>query len=269
MPLGEDTSLPKKGCLIVFEGIEGSGKTTASRNLEKFLATKDYKTLWTREPTTSKIGWLIQNILLGQVTVAEEAIPLLFAADRADHTKRVILPAMNKGHVVISDRYIHSSLAYQRSGMKKPFRGDWLKEINKYALKPDLVIFLDIAPEEGLSRIGKWQRIHDDKFFEDLEAQKRIRQAYHELLELNRPSNSLLQRNLFSDSKPESNKESNDILAIDASLSQERIQNLINEEVQLFLKSGGIEKQLEKSSKNDSLQNNVYSSLEEKAAEDV
>ncbi len=242
--------LAKKGCLIVFEGIEGSGKTTASRNLEKYLSTKDYKTMWTREPTTSKIGCLIENILLGQVAVAEEAVPLLFAADRADHTRRFISPAISKGYIVISDRYTYSSLAYQRSGMRKPFTRDWLEEINKYAIKPDLVIFLDIAPEEGLSRIGKWQRIHDDKFFEDLEAQKRIRQAYHDLFKLNKPSNSLLQRDLFSSTTLPSAKEnslSNEpmILSIDASLTQERIQNTINEEVRTFLKSKGIEKQLE------------------------
>jgi dTMP kinase len=245
--------LPKKGCLIVFEGIEGSGKTTASRNLEKYLSTKDYKTLWTREPTASKIGSLIENILLGQVIVAEEAIPLLFAADRADHTKRVILPSINKGYIVISDRYIHSSLAYQKSGMRKVFKGDWLEAINKYAMRPDLVIFLDIAPEEGLSRIGKWQRIHDDKFFEDLEAQKRIRQAYHELLKLNKPSNSLLQRGLFSSTPFPSVKESGPnnetvTLSIDASLNQQRIQNMITEEVLIFLKSKGVEKQPEKAS---------------------
>ncbi len=238
--------MPKKGCLIVFEGIEGSGKTTASRNLEKYLSTRNFKTMWTREPTTSKIGCLIENILLGQVTIADEAIPLLFAADRADHTKRIILPAINDGYVVISDRYLHSSLTYQKSGMKKPFKITWLQTINKYAIKPDLVIFLEIPPEEGLSRIGKWQRIHDDKFFEDLKTQKRIRRAYHEILRLNRPSNSLLQRDLFSSVSPSSKEnivKETMVLSVDASLSQQRIQNIINEEVKGFLKSKGIKNQ--------------------------
>jgi dTMP kinase len=245
--------LAKKGCLIVFEGIEGSGKTTASRNLEKYLSMKDYKTMWTREPTTSKIGSLIENILTGQVMVAEEAIPLLFAADRADHTERIIQPAIDKGYIVISDRYIHSSLSYQRRGMQKSFPGEWLETINKYAMKPDLVFFLDIEPEEGLSRIGKWQRIHDDKFFEDLEAQKRIRQAYYEVLKLQKRSSSLLQRNLFnaplSDNRGAITSSETKILLINASLSLQRIQNSINEEVQLFLKSRGIEKQPEKKSR--------------------
>ena len=237
-----------KGCLIVFEGIEGSGKSTASRNLQKYLSTKGYKTLLTREPTTSKIGSLIEDILRGEITVAEEAIPLLFAADRADHTKRLIVPSIKKGHTVISDRYVYSSLAYQKSGMNKVFKREWIEKINKYSIKPDLVIFLDIAPEEGLSRIGKWQRIHDDKFFEDIEIQKRIRIAYHEVLNLNKPLAGLFKRDLcptsvLSKVKTICAADSVTVIAIDASLNQDDIQNAINEIVQRFLKSRGIEKQ--------------------------
>jgi dTMP kinase len=241
--------LGKKGCLIVFEGIEGSGKTTASRNLAKYLTSKDYRVKWTREPTTSKIGSLIEDVLLGQTPVADEAVPLLFAADRADHTRRIIVPSMNEGCIVISDRYTHSSLAYQKSGMGKVFRLDWLKDINKYAIEPDLVIFLDITPEEGLSRIGKWQRIHDDKFFEDIEAQRRIRQAYHEVFKMEiQPV--FQQRELFSKKRLPSTKEntlgdSTDLFIVDASKSQEKIQGEINEKVHSFLKIKGLEKPIE------------------------
>jgi dTMP kinase len=243
--------LPKNGCFIVFEGIEGSGKTTASRNLQKYLTTKGYKATWTREPTSSKIGSLIEDILRSETAVAEEAIPLLFAADRADHTKRIIIPAIKKGHIVISDRYVHSSLAYQKSGMAKAFTRDWLEKINKYAINPDLVIFLDVSPEAGLSRIGKWQRIHDDKFFEDIETQKRIRDAYHEVLSLNKPQTGLFEKNLLpntSRSKAKASKAVNGIaiVAVDASLDQDTIQNTINEMVQRFLKSREIEKRPEK-----------------------
>ena len=242
--------MPKNGCFIVFEGIEGSGKTTASRNLQKYLTTKGYKATWTREPTSSKIGSLIEDILRSETAVAEEAIPLLFAADRADHTKRVIVPAIKKGHIVISDRYVHSSLAYQKSGMGKAFKRDWLEKINKYAINPDLVIFLDVTPEEGLSRIGKWQRIHDDKFFEDMETQKRIRDAYHEILNLNKPLTGLFDKTLLPSSslskvKALSSVNSVTVVAVDASLDQEAIQNTINEIVQRFLRSQGIKKQSE------------------------
>ncbi|MCW4006723.1 MAG: dTMP kinase [Candidatus Bathyarchaeota archaeon] len=244
------TGLSQKGCLIVFEGIEGSGKTTASRNLEKYLSTKGYKILWTREPTISKIGTLIQSILMGSTPVAEEAIPLLFAADRADHTRRRIIPEINKGTVVISDRYVHSSLAYQKSGMSKVFKQEWLESINKFSINPDLVIFLDISPEEGLNRIGKWQRIHDDKFFENIETQKRIRKAYYEILKLNRQQKqtSLFEKPLFSTSlnkaKTTSDTDGMTIVTIDASLKQGEIQNTVNDVVQRFLKTNGIENQL-------------------------
>jgi dTMP kinase len=242
--------LPKKGCLIVFEGIEGSGKTTASRNLEKYLSTRDYKVQWTREPTISKIGTLIENFLTGSTQVAEEAIPLLFAADRADHTGRIILPAINKGAIVISDRYTYSSLAYQRSGMDKSFDQEWLETINKYAITPDLVLFLDISPEEGLNRIGKWKRIHDDKFFEDIETQKRIREAYREILKLDKlqKQTGLFEEDMFSTSSPSKQKSSYKTdgliaITIDASLKQEQVQEIVNGTVQRFLKSKGIEKQ--------------------------
>jgi dTMP kinase len=239
--------MPQKGCLIVFEGIEGSGKSTASRNLHKFLtSTKQFKAIWTREPTTYKIGAFIEEILTGRITVAEVALPLLFAADRADHTKRIISPSIRKGYIVISDRYIHSSLAYQKSGMGKVFRKEWLKEINRYAIEPDLVIFLDISPEEGLSRIGKWRRIHDDKFFEDVETQKRIRNAYHEILQLNKPLIGPSKGDLFSNSslgkvKAINQLDNTTVVALDGSLNQEEIQNAVNDIVYKFVKSRGIE----------------------------
>ena len=114
-------------------------------------------------------------------------------------------------------------------------------------MNKDLIIFLDISPEEGLSRIGKGQRIQDDKFFEDIEAQKRIRKAYHELLDLNKPSYSLLQKDLLSSNSRPIFKESSlngdtTILSIDASQNQEKVENMINEQVQNFLKTRGIEK---------------------------
>ena len=237
-----------KGCLIVFEGIEGSGKTVVSKNLQKYLLTKEYKVLWTREPTTSRIGVLIEEILERKTEVAEEAIPLLFAADRADHTKYVIIPAINKGRIVVSDRYIHSSLAYQKSGMEKAFRRKWLEEINRYSIKPDLIIFLDIVPEEGLRRIGKWPRIQDDKFFEDVEIQKRIRDAYYDVLNLNKPLTSLFKREHFTNSllsklKALSATGGGVVVCIDASLPQEDVQDTTNKVVQRFLKSKEIQKQ--------------------------
>ena len=131
--------------------------------------------------------------------------------------------------------------------MGRVYKRDWLEQINKYAFTPDLVMFLDISPEEGLSRIGKWQRIHDDKFFEDLETQKRIREAYHEILNLNRPLTGLFEKDLIPSSslskvKSLSAVDGVTVVAVDASLDQETLQNTINEIVQRFLKSKGIGK---------------------------
>ena len=136
-----------KGSLIVFEGTEGSGKTIQATLLKEWLEKKDYRVIYTREPTHNTIGSLINKILEREVVLAEEAIPLLFAADRADHTVRHIIPELKKGLVVVCDRYIFSSLAYQSGGMKGLYSLKRLKEINKYALKPDLTFFLDINPE--------------------------------------------------------------------------------------------------------------------------
>jgi len=236
-----------KGCLITFEGTEGSGKTVASKRLQKWLVAKEYKVLWTREPTDSRIGMLIEDVLEKKVRAAEEALPLLFAADRADHTQRVIIPAINKGHIVLCDRYMYSSLAYQRGGMRKTFKKKWLEEINQYSIKPDIVFFLDIDPEEGLRRIGKGQRIHDDKFFEDLETQKLVRDAYYDVLNLNKPLMNFFKREIFPSSflsklKALSAVDSVTIVSVDASLEQDTVQNMIYEVVRRFLKLKEIHK---------------------------
>lgn len=230
-----------KGCLITFEGTEGSGKTVASTRLQKWLESRKYKVTWTREPTNSRIGLLIEEILERKVKVAEEAIPLLFAADRADHTQREIIPAIKKGHIVVCDRYIHSSLAYQRGGMKRNFGREWLEEINRYSIKPDLIFFLDIDPEEGLRRIGNGQRIQDDKFFENLEMQKLIRDSYYDVLNLNRPLVSFFRKeNLLasfgSKLKALSTVDNVTIVSVDASLPQDEVQSIIQEVVRKFLR---------------------------------
>lgn len=230
-----------RGCFIVFEGTEGSGKTVASKDLQKWLKSKGHKTLWTKEPTDSRLGMVIGDILEKKFRVAEESIPLLFAADRADHTQRVIVPALNHGYVVVCDRYIYSSLAYQMGGMRKAFKKNWLEEINQYFLKPDLVFFLDINPEQGLRRIVKGQRIQDDKFFDDLKAQKLIRDSYYEVLNLNKPLLSFFNEEMFPSSllsrlKAMSAIDGVIIISLDALLAQGTVQSIINEVVWRFLK---------------------------------
>jgi dTMP kinase len=175
-----------RGCFIVIEGIDGSGKSEQFQRLTKRLKKRGYKLVATREPTkVSPVGRLIERVLREEEQVSEEALALLFAADRADHTERKIKPALEEGAVVVSDRYVYSSLAYQSRGMGKELDLDWIKKINRYALEPDAVIFLDISPEVGQTRLSNGQvRIKDHSYFENISQQERIRMVYLEVLNL-------------------------------------------------------------------------------------
>jgi len=176
-----------RGCFIVIEGIDGSGKSEQFQRLTKRLKKRGYKLVTTREPTkVYPVGRLIEKVLREEEQVSEEALALLFAADRADHTERKIKPALEEGALVVSDRYVHSSLAYQSRGMGKELDLDWIKMINRYALEPDAVIFLDISPEVGQARLINGQvRIKDHSYFENISQQERIRMVYLEVLNLN------------------------------------------------------------------------------------
>jgi dTMP kinase len=173
-----------RGCFIVIEGIDGSGKSEQFQRLTKRLKKRGYKLVATREPTkVYPVGRLIEKVLREEEQVSEEALALLFAADRADHTERKIKPALEEGAVVVSDRYVHSSLAYQSRGMNKELDINWIEKINRFALEPDAVIFLDISPEVGQSRLSNGQvRIKDHSYFENINQQERIRMVYLEVL---------------------------------------------------------------------------------------
>lgn len=175
-----------RGCFIVIEGIDGSGKSEQFQRLTKRLKKRGYKLVATREPTkVYPVGHLIEKVLREEEQVSEEALALLFAADRADHTERKIKPALEEGAVVVSDRYVHSSLAYQSRGMNKELDINWIEKINRFALEPDAVIFLDISPMVGQSRLSNGQvRIKDHSYFENINQQERIRMVYLEVLNL-------------------------------------------------------------------------------------
>ncbi len=174
------------GCFIVIEGIDGSGKSEQFQRLTKRLKRRGYNLVATREPTkVYPVGRLIERVLREEEQVSEEALALLFAADRADHTERRIKPALEEGAVVVSDRYVHSSLAYQSRGMGRELDLDWVKVINRYALEPDVVVFLDVSPEVGQARLSNGQvRIKDHSYFESISQQERIREVYLEVLNL-------------------------------------------------------------------------------------
>lgn len=143
------------GIFITFEGPEGSGKTTQARLLKDYLEKNDYKVLYTREPGGTSIGKKIRALLLSPENkeMREKTELFLYAADRSQHVEEVIKPALLEGKVVLCDRFIDSTVAYQ--GYGRCLDMETIVELNKQAtggLKPDLTILLDIDTGSGLGR---------------------------------------------------------------------------------------------------------------------
>ncbi len=153
-----------KGKFIVFEGIDGSGKTTQIDLLAEDLRGRGFTVLSTREPGGTRVGESIREILLnpayGELVPRAEA--LLYAAARAQHVAQIIVPALREGSVVLCDRFLDSSLAYQ--GFGRGIDVGLLVRINEPAtagLVPDLTIILDFGIEDGLGRISQSGRAAD------------------------------------------------------------------------------------------------------------
>lgn len=168
------------GIFIAFEGGEGSGKSTQTRILQSWLEEKGLPVLLTREPGGTALGWQLRHILLdlssNEVALKTEA--LLFAADRAEHMAKVIQPALSRGDVVISDRYVDSFIAYENGG--RQLHSDDVLRISQWAtdaVVPDLTILLDIAPKTGLSRRGELDRMES----QPIDFHERVRASYLEL----------------------------------------------------------------------------------------
>ncbi len=164
------------GKFIVFEGLDGAGTTTQLDLLQKYLKKKRIKAHFTREPTQYLIGGLIKSWLSNDWKSTPECLQLLFTADRAYHLEKEIIPLLKKGIVVVSDRYLFSTLAY---GMLEIKDEKWLFEINRKFILPDLTFFLDVSPEVCIERIKK------DRFsaelFEKKEKLEKVRQNYLEI----------------------------------------------------------------------------------------
>jgi dTMP kinase len=165
----------KKGIFIVIEGLDGSGKTTQAGLLAKKLS-KKYNVLLTAEPSRGKIGTFIrQGCLYEEKRLPTEAEALLFAADRVEHMQKEVKPALDEGKLVICDRYIFSSLAYQGSaGLSL----DWIETINARALQPDFSLFIDVDPERVLERLQRKKSV-----METLETQRKVREVYLRFVE--------------------------------------------------------------------------------------
>lgn len=171
---------PAPGRFIVFEGVEGAGKTTQIQALADWLRQRGRQVLITREPGGSAIGAQIRQILLAPENhrLTTRAELMLYAADRAQHVAEVIGPALASGQDVLCDRYIYSTMAYQGYGRGLDAEAiEWLNDYATAGLRPDLVILLDLDPALGLARarqVGRPDRLEQ----EALDFHQRVRTGF-------------------------------------------------------------------------------------------
>jgi dTMP kinase len=167
------------GIFIAFEGGEGAGKSTQISILADLLRRAGRNVLVTQEPGATEVGAAIRDLVLHhRQPLSARAEALLFAADRADHVDRVIRPALAAKHVVLTDRYIDSSLAYQGAGRELTI--DEIKRISRFAtqgLMPDLTVLLDVPPAAGLAR-ARGTGSGDKLEAESQAFHERVRQAF-------------------------------------------------------------------------------------------
>jgi dTMP kinase len=169
--------MPKTGTFIALEGIDGSGTTTQAERLAAVLRSKGHTVLCTAEPSCGPIGTACRAALRNDSTIDHAALALMFAADRLDHITRTVAPALAQGHVVLSDRYVLSSYAYQ--GLHLPLA--WLREINGRAPMADATLLLRIDPvlarRRVLARAGVTERFDSDS------TQRHVATAYQMLVD--------------------------------------------------------------------------------------
>jgi dTMP kinase len=165
----------RKGAFICIEGLDGCGKTTQTKLLVKKLR-ESRDAVYTAEPSQGNIGTFIRNsVLYGEKRLSSTVEALLFAADRVQHVQNEVLPALRQGLLVVSDRYVYSSLAYQGAAGVSV---EWIEKINEHALRPDLAVFIDVNPETVMQRLKPSRSV-----MERLETQRKVREIYLQFVE--------------------------------------------------------------------------------------
>ena len=170
------------GLFVCFEGGEGAGKSTQSRLLNDWLEAAGHTVVLTFEPGDTEVGKALRQIVLSPATgeLSHRTEVLLYAADKAEHVDTVVLPALARGEVVITDRYVDSALAYQGAGRDLVVAE--VERVNRWAtadLRPHLTVVLDLEPATGLGRFEERDRIEG----QSLEFHQRVRQGFLDLAE--------------------------------------------------------------------------------------
>lgn len=162
---------------IAFEGLDGSGSSTQAKLLVERLGRVGHPALLTKEPTgTNPVGKLIREALQHRFEISPEGLQLLFCADRAEHLRTEILPALKEGKTVVTDRYLFSTIAFGSYGVSDM---DWLKQLNRLFPLPDLIFLFKLDPATCIERIQG--RGNEFELFEKAEKLKVIWQNYEKL----------------------------------------------------------------------------------------
>ncbi|HEY0002822.1 MAG TPA: dTMP kinase [Actinoplanes sp.] len=182
-PLSPAEQFLRTGIFVVFEGGEGAGKSTQVERLAAALRAEGRDVVVTREPGATDVGARIRGLVLDKSeSPSPRAEALLYAADRAHHVATVVRPALARGAVVVSDRYVDSSLAYQGAGRTLPVPEiSWLSSWATGGLKPDLVVLLDVDPGVGLGRVDSRGQGTDRLESESRSFHERVRYAFLDL----------------------------------------------------------------------------------------
>ena len=180
MQPSDDPLVTEVGVFVAFEGGEGSGKSTQSRLLASWVESLGHTALLTREPGGTEVGARLRSILLDPATgdLSPRTEALIYAADKAEHVDTMILPALADGTVVVTDRYVDSTLAYQGAG--RALHVGELEPLARWAtadLRPHLTVVLDVDPRVGLARAGEPDRIEG----EPIEFHDRVRRHFLDL----------------------------------------------------------------------------------------
>ncbi|MBI4174412.1 MAG: dTMP kinase [Candidatus Aenigmarchaeota archaeon] len=165
------------GKLIAIEGCDGSGLSTQTKLLCEFLRSEGREVLQTKEPTESFVGKAVRSVLRKEVITDQKTLQLLFCADRAHHLESEIMPALEKGKIVVTDRYIMSTLAFGSLDVDM----GWLKKLNEKFPVPDLTIIIDVPEDVSIRRIKSSRP--ETELFEETGKLKKIRENYKALSE--------------------------------------------------------------------------------------